>query len=394
VTLLPDSRWREEQNTPTLMCLADVIGGGTGNHLYELLPRIQKMHWNPVLYTQKLRLDGRVPNGVPVALLPGLENVTVYPFLQFARIVRLRRAALDVQPAIVHAYFFWSILYSRLLKMIGVIPTLIENREDEGFSWGRHEYGWLRLTSHAPDSIICVSNAIRKCVLDKEFTSADRVSVIQNGVDLDFRPLSEEQRHQLRDQLGLSRSDVAVGLVANMNRAVKGVKYFIQTIPHVLRTRRDVRFFVIGDGPERTDLERQTADLGIDKVTQFLGYRDDMNDIYQALDISVLSSLSEGLSIVLLESIKHGLPVVATDVGGNSEVIQDGVNGLLVESRNPVAMAERVLQLVNDRSLRQSMGARGRKIAEEKFDINMVASKYADKYAQVVGNTGIAMPRK
>ena len=172
-------------------------------------------------------------------------------------------------------------------------------------------------------------------------------------------------------------------MVANLNRPVKGVEYFIDAMPRILQQVPSARFVIFGDGMLRVGLEQQAATLGVQDHVLFAGYRTDVARYYPAFDVSVLTSLSEGLSITLLESMQHGLPVVVTDVGGNPEVVIDGVTGYLVPPRSVGPFAKRVVQLLADPNLRRQMGEAARRVVLERFDADRVAQQYLDIYAQV-----------
>jgi glycosyltransferase involved in cell wall biosynthesis len=151
----------------------------------------------------------------------------------------------------------------------------------------------------------------------------------------------------------------------------------------------DARFVIFGKGfgesPEEQRLLDLAAELGIGESTRFAGFRPDIQRYYCALDVSVLTSLSEGLPIVLLESMIQGLPVVATAVGGTPEVVADGVTGYLVPPKDPLAFAERVTELLLDRALRERMGGAGRRRARSEFDIGRTAARYLEIYRDVSG---------
>lgn len=361
------------------------LGGGTGDHLLSMLPHWDAARWS-VRLVSEAPLTSRLEPTVPVRYVGPLGRWLRFPL---AQLVTYRRVAacLRREPAdLVHSYFFWSIMYGRMLKARGRVRALVENREDEGFSWGRREYALLRLSRTLPDRVICVSEAVRRVALEREGLDPARVAVVPNGVAL-AAPAPEEAR-RARAELGYADGDLVVGMVSNFERAIKGVSYFIEALPRIADAVPAARFVVFGRGRNEPALRARAAELGVAERLRFAGFRHDIERFYPALDLSVLTSLSEGLSIALLESMKHGVPVVATRVGGNPEVVEDGATGFLVPPRDPGAFADRVIAVLGDPELRARLGAAARRRVAERFDVRQAARRYLEVYDQALGGAG------
>jgi len=142
---------------------------------------------------------------------------------------------------------------------------------------------------------------------------------------------------------------------------------------------------VAGDGPCRDDLHKRAATLGLGDRVRFLGERHDVPDVLRALDVFVLPSIAEGISNTILEAMATGLPVVATRVGGNPELVVDGVTGRLVPRQNADALAEAVGEYLRDPSRRIDHGAQARARATEVFDLDVMRDTYAGVYAGLGG---------
>jgi glycosyltransferase involved in cell wall biosynthesis len=360
-----------------ILFLTDDLGGGTGNHLLSMMKHWDTDRWKPEILS-RVPLTARVSPEVPVRYLPSNGMNRLYPIAQIRALQRIRKVILEIDPAIVHAYFFWPILFGRLLKWGGAVKVLVENREDQGFDWGAHEYAWLRLTRDLPDRIICVSDAVRQVVMERECAREDRVVVIRNGVET--MPDTGDPPVDLRKELGIGEDDLVVGMVANYNRSVKGVSLFLDAVPEIVKAVSSARFLLLGRGKEDGGLKEKARSMGIDRYVIFAGYRPDIHRYYAIMDISALTSFSEGLSITLLESMRCGLPVVATRVGGNSEVVVDGETGYLVPAGDVSAFASRTVTLLLDRELRKRMGEEGRRRVERNFLLRDVAKRYEEVY--------------
>ncbi len=315
--------------------------------------------------------------GIPLVLGPTPSVIHHFPIAQARRFSQIKQRVATFRPDVLHCFFFWSIVLGRLLKRSGAIRHMVENREDQGFSWGKPVYAVLRRSAHLPDRVICVSDAVRRVVLDREGLDPGRVLVVRNGID---RAPTQARRDEARKELGIADSDQVVGMVPNLNRPVKGVEYFIEAMPLILKAAPSARFFIFGDGGLKPDLERRARSLGVRERVVFAGYRPDVARCYAAIDVSVLTSLSEGLSITILESMQHGLPVVVTDVGGNGEVVVGDVTGYLVPPRAVEPFAERVVHLLTNPTLRRQMGEAARRVVAERFSADGVAQKYLEIY--------------
>jgi glycosyltransferase involved in cell wall biosynthesis len=163
---------------------------------------------------------------------------------------------------------------------------------------------------------------------------------------------------------------VLIGVVSRIARG-KGLQYLLEAAPDVIARIPQAKFLIIGDNsfnPEyREELKRQTIKLGLQDRVIFTGFRLDVPNILSSLALSVLPSLNEGLSNSLLESMAAAVPVVATNVGGNPEVVVDGVTGLLVPPRNPAALAEAICRVLRTPGLRNKLGQAGRRRVLEHF---------------------------
>jgi glycosyltransferase involved in cell wall biosynthesis len=363
-----------------VLILMDDLGGGTGNHVLSMARRWDRSLWRVEIASPRPVTAREAPD-IEIRELPSLGRRDFYPLAQIARFAQVRRLVRGRRPVIVHAYFFWSILYARILKKLGVVPRLVENREDHGFNWGRHEYALLRSTCSAPDRVICVSDSVRRTVIGRERLDPERTVVVWNGIE----PAPEGARDlDLRRALGFGAEDLVVGMVANLNRPIKGVGYFLDAIPAILREVPAARFLILGRGEGEGPLREKARALGVEDRVVFAGFRKEIERFYRTMDVSVLTSLSEGLSLTLLESMGHGLPVVVTRVGGNPEVVIDGETGFLVPPRDASLFAERVVRLLRDPDLRERMGRAGRARVESHFTLRDAARRYVTIYENVI----------
>jgi glycosyltransferase involved in cell wall biosynthesis len=368
-----------------VLILTGSLGGGTGNHILSMIKYWDKSVW-PTRIINMDSLNIFESPDVPIHYLPPSKHFHYFPFAQMRYISKIYGGIRGKFNNIFHAYFFWPIIYGRLLKLTGKITTLVENREDQGFSWGLHEYTWLRMTRTVPDRVICVSEDVRNVVLDREGIDPARVVVIKNGVGLAHGRTGDVAA--TRQELGIREENLIVGMVANYNRAVKGVSYFLDAISIIIKEVPSARFLLVGGGnyEARQSLRSKAREMGIEPFVIFTGYQKEIQRYYQIMDISVLTSLSEGLSITLLESMAHALPVVVTRVGGNPEVVIDEKTGYLVPTKDIHTLAKRISRLLLDPELRRRMGDEGRKRIEQHFQLRDVSKRYLEVYQDLISS--------
>jgi L-malate glycosyltransferase len=182
-----------------------------------------------------------------------------------------------------------------------------------------------------------------------------------------------------------------VGMVARMNAAYKNHSGFLRIAARIHQQMPDVEFLLAGDGPLRPDFEREAQTLGLGDRVIFLGDRRDIAAVLPSMDVAVLTSDSEGLSNVILEAMAAGLPVVAYDVGGNGELVNEG-RGALIPAGDESGFAVAVQKLLDQPSLREQQGATARRFAEDTFSLDRVRHSYEDLYATLLEKKGLRSP--
>lgn len=205
-----------------------------------------------------------------------------------------------------------------------------------------------------------------------------KTEVIYNGYDLsDFPDGGASGGARSREQLGLPDRGLIIGHVANLSY-LKDYPTFLKALATVFRDVPDSHAIIVGDGDRRSEYEALAGSLGIRERTHFLGHRRDVLDLVSHFDVGVLAShpdYSEGLSNSIAEYMGLGKPVVATDIGGNPELVDDGKTGLLCTAGDPGDMAEKLLVLLQDEGLRKGMGARGREFFLANLTLERMVSR-------------------
>ncbi len=234
------------------------------------------------------------------------------------------------------------------------------------------------------DNLIAVSDWVKGFVMG--VSSPKNLEVIPNGVDIErFSPLarSQDEKRFWEDKLGESGRPVV--LFCGRLMALKGLKTLIESMKDVL-AEEDAYFVFAGPG-DKEPWEKMIGSLGINnKNYLFLGQvgHDRIPSLYRKADIFVLPSFTESCPLTVIEAMATGLPVVASEVGGMSELISDGKDGLLVRPGDPAQLAERIISLLGDRRLRKRLGARARAKTEERFSSEVMARKTREYYEKVM----------
>jgi glycosyltransferase involved in cell wall biosynthesis len=299
---------------------------------------------------------------------------------------RLRRFLRREQVQLVHAHQYTPFFYALMARFpFGRVPVLLNEH-------GRHQPDYPRpkrmlfnrLTLRRRDRVVGVGEAVRQALIDNEGFPAARVQVIYNGIDL--APFEQDcpDRAALRASLGLEADDFVLFQVARLDY-LKDHHTALRTMERVAALRPNARLMLVGEGPEQAKIEEGIAQKNLGANVRLLGLRKDVARLLPAADLFLLTSTSEGIPLTLIEAMAARLPVVSTNVGGVAEVVEEGRTGLLAPSGDDAALAERVLRLAADPSLRASMGAAGRDRARAIFSEKQMHGNYERLYHEMLG---------
>ena len=246
-----------------------------------------------------------------------------------------------------------------------------------------------RILGKRTDVLIAISEQIRTDLLRTySVATADRVRLIPLGFDLTrLLTIAAEDRARARRTLGISASALVVTTVGRLT-AIKEQSLFIDMAARLLADGRDMVFLVVGDGELRSGLEEQARRLGISERIRFLGWRADLETVYGATDVFVLTSRNEGTPVALIESMAAGLPCVSTDVGGVRDVITEPALGVLVPFGDPQRLAEAVAALCDSPDARVEIGRRARDSVRHRFHVQRLVGDIKGLYWQLLGIGG------
>jgi sugar transferase (PEP-CTERM/EpsH1 system associated) len=294
-----------------------------------------------------------------------------------------RRERVDI----VHSHNWQTFFYTVAAAALARVPLRVHGlhgREAEPPS--ARQIRLSRWLARHVSRLLAVSGDLGRELVTAWGVPAERVSVIANGVDLDgfARPGPVEA---LRETLGLAPEHRVIMSVGGL-RPVKDYPTLIRAFARVRAVRPEARLVIVGGergGGNQGELEALAVSLGVGPMVLFPGVRQDINDLLALSDVYVNSSVFEGMSNTILEAMAASRPVVATDVGGNPELVRDGISGYLVPPRDPSALAGRLVDLLADPSLAKAQGAAGRALVESEHAIGRMVTAYEDCYEDLVG---------
>jgi glycosyltransferase involved in cell wall biosynthesis len=372
-----------------LFVLTGLAYGGAETQLVRLATRLKSRGWEVSvvsLMPPKAYVEDLEAAGIPVFSLNIRRKLPdPRPVLRLARIIR------KWQPDVVHSHMVHANLLARIVRPLAPFPVLICSARniDEG---GRLREFLYRLTDPLCDLTTQVSQAGLERYVRVGAVPRHKIRYIPNGVDTErFKP-NPEGRLKVRRELGVNGF---VWLAVGRFDPQKDYPNMLQAFARVVRERSDTTLLIAGDGPLRKAMESMALDLGISGYVRFLGIRRDVSQLMTAADAYVMSSSWEGMPNVLLEASATGLPIVATDVGGNREIVLDGVTGFLVPPRNPEALARAMLRIMDlSDEERKEMGKRARKHIEVKFNLDRVVDLWEILYYELLEKKGIVAQKQ
>jgi glycosyltransferase involved in cell wall biosynthesis len=310
--------------------------------------------------------------GVPVITLQRGTGFTPSLARSIAKLVS--DCAIDV----IHCHHYSPFVYGQLAGLLrpGVRVVFTEHGRLSDAPPSRKRRLVNPLLGRLPAAIYAVSEDLRRHMIAEGF-AAQRVEVLHNGIE-PGAPATADGRHRARAALGLAPGALVVGTVARLD-PVKDLPTLVRAFAALHVAHRHARLVVVGDGPERGRLDDLVGELGLRSSVVLAGHRQDVRALLPAFDIFANSSIHEGVSLTILEAMAAGIPVVATNVGGNPEVVLHDT-GILVPGRSEDALASALAMLAADADRRRAMGTAARARVESSFSAQRMVAAYAASY--------------
>jgi glycosyltransferase involved in cell wall biosynthesis len=314
--------------------------------------------------------------GVRVLGLDRRTRAHVWAWWPLVRL--LRRERVDV----IHAHKFgsniWGVVFGRLCG----VPVVVT-----------HEHGWSfegrakmildrRLIAGGSNAFVAVSREDRRRMIELEKISPERAVFIPNGIP----PLPPPSGRDVRAELGIGAGDQVVTTVGFL-RQPKAMDVLIEAAARIAPRFQALKVLIVGEGADRPVYEALIDRLGVHDKVRLLGLRSDVPDLLATSDVAVLSTNSEGSPLSVMEYMDAGLPVVATRVGGIPDLIDDGVEGYLVEPQDPAGLGDAIARVLDDPEEARRMGERARERRRREFDIDVMVENLQDLYLDLYAGT-------
>ena len=298
-------------------------------------------------------------------------------------VMRLAAYLKCMSPDIVHALLPEAHVIAAAAIASAPGPKLIGGRRSLAGAYRRNAARALvdRLATRRSDIMLCNSDAIAREIIELDRVPGERVVRIHNGVDVNrFRPGNREARQRA----GWTDGNVVFGMLANFRKSKRHIDFVIAA-EIISRQNPDARFMLAGKDCEGILpwLKEEIRARGLESSFAILPMLTDPETLYPSFDVFLFTSETEGLSNVLLEAASCRVPIVATNVGGNPEVVRDNFNGILVDPKAPASMAAAALRLDRSPDLRREMGARGRQWICSEFSVQAMVNAHLALYAQL-----------
>ncbi len=369
----PDFAWQESRSTATppirvchvSMCLA--TGG-----LERLLVEFGRNHNAERFSLQFAALDrmGRPAEDL-AELGHDVESVASSSSGRIGRLKRLTQLFRDSNVQIVHTYNTLAHFYGAMAARRAGVPVVINTQHGRGCGNSWKARLQFRLANRVTDRVVGVSEDAAALCRTDDLHSADRIVALWNGIDVD--------RFDFR---GPAAVPIAIS-VARLSPE-KDFSTLLRAVWILIKEHPEFRLRIVGDGPDRPNLEKLAADLELTEHVEFLGERSDVAEQLPKAGFFVSSSLTEGISLTVLEAMAVGLPVVTTRVGGNPEIVVDGGTGRLVDSGSPEQLALAMRDMLNDSDTWPIMSHLARQRVEQDFNVRNMVRNYEKLYAELL----------
>lgn len=365
--------------------------GGAETQAKDLAIRMQRRGWQvqvisllpPEAYAEEL-----AEAGVCIFNL-GMRRGIPDPrsLFKLARLIR------RFKPHVVHSHMIHANLLARISRLLAPMPALIctaHNTLEIGrtFRSEKATHWAYRFTDCLCDLTTQIAREGYERFRKGKAASPQKLLYLPNGVDTTRYAPRPEVRAKLRKEFGLSEGSF-VWLTVGRLEPVKDHATLLEAFAEITKKDKKATLFIVGTGSLEASLKDIARQLSLEESVHFLGLRADIPDLLNIADGFVLSSIWEGMPMVLLEAHASGLPIVATDVGGNRDVVKDGITGFLVPPKDPEALASAMYRLmVLPKDLRHKMGLAGRTLVEKEYSLERIVDLWEETYLSLLRQKG------
>lgn len=337
--------------------------GGAEEHLLTVLKNTDLGRYNPTVCC--IRDKGSIGEEIENSgfhLITLQRNSKKWDFRIVRDILRIIR---EKEIQLIHTHLYHANMYGRIAAFIAQIPVVSsEHNAHSPHKPARRVIN--RLLARKTNRMIAVSQMVKDHIISRDGIAPAKVEVIYNGIDIS-RFTSSLTKIAAREKIGVPENCFLIGTVGRLSEE-KGHIYLINAVRRAKDIIPDLRFIIVGSGPQELPLKKVVSDYNLGQTVLFAGFRRDVPDIMKAMDVFAFPSLREGFPVALLEAMASCLPVVVTPVGGITEIITDGANGLLVQPCDEESLAQSIITLYQKPDLRENLALKARETVVENFN--------------------------
>ena len=378
--------------TPSnVVYVIDGLGlGGAERLMIPLLANLERQYFTPRVCVLQNKHGNPIANdlkalGVPVDFLPvrHLRDLTAVP--------RMVRYLNEFHADLIHTQLEFSNVLGNVaakwLKKPSICTVHTIPSQDMDAKARFHQNTEFFCLRNFCDMVVSVSDEAKRFHMDVAGVSDQKICTIYNGIDL--ANISAAALHAdpvaVRREFGIPQPATLLITVAVL-RELKGIQFMIRAMPAILKECPDAYYLIVGSGEHHDKLVEEAKQQGVEERVIFAGARKDIPAVLSAADLFVLPTLTEALPTVLAEAMSAKLPIVVSRVGGVPEMVTDGLNGRLVEAGNVEMLVNSCVELIRSPQVRSEMGANGRAVVEEKFDVRAQIGHLRDLYLKLMSD--------
>lgn len=328
--------------------------GGTEKFLYELI-KFQKQKYNVIV--GYLKDSGYIGDEIKKLDIEIKKFSGFYGFLKLIYFIRIYK------PDIVQTHLFRANVLGRIVSVFGKNNAVVISSQQSIDAWKKFWHWWLeRFSARFAHRIIANSLAAKYVLVHYGKISEKKIDVVYIGINTTFvEPIKQIDIYQ---ELNISHDKTIVSCIGRLHKE-KGSHYIPQIIEETHRLYENIIFLIVGHGPLKKRIQKDITSKKIDKYVIMLDVRMDISNILRNTSVFFLPSLEESFAHSALEAMAMGKPVVITDVGGNAELVDDGINGFLLPPKEPKMMAQKISELCKNKERAYHIGINARKKAEQ-----------------------------
>lgn len=383
-----DARTAAHRKPYRLLWLIDSLTVGGAEALVIPFARVARRRGAELTVCARASIGGNPLEKELRSLGVNVENLGARSLRDAGAMQRLSRLVRDLQPDLIHSHLTYAAIWGALVSRWHRVPLIaslhVPPSSDNDIKGGIRQRLMVTLLNRLSARVIVVSEALGRKWVKETRLSASKITVIHNGIDVE-RSFDHDT---IREDLDINEDAFVIATVAVLRRG-KGLEILIQAAKQVVEACGDCVFVVVGEGPMSGEWKRLAEEIGVAEHMRWTGYRRDVPAILAAADLFVLPTFADAFPTVLLEAFAAGLPVVASDVGGVPEIVDEGRTGMLVPAGDPNSLAATIETALKDQLWLQRAGEAARAKSERDFSVDAWFSRLDDLYSQV-----LTSPRK